>query len=389
MPRFHPEAFFKKIGDKTVEIRTQWQEFANREVSTNAGRFTGEKDSRKKAEEHFENLLTQSFIAMKKHLKEDGLLVTYYAHTSPEAWASLLKAGWKGARATITNAFPLATESAQRVTARGKLALDTSIVVVWRVGDQERERNIIDLKEEIINSAKNRAKRLIEKGHVGRDVLVGAMAAALNIVTMHEGLYDGKGNLTVSRLLTEYVYPFTAMGISESLRELTKVGEIKSPKALFYLLVKALFGSKEKMIIKKMDRSDINLLKISTKVDTNRLINNNLIKRIKTGYKLQEPVSYERPDFEKFLKEERKINLAKPEIRNSLDILHLMEYYSLIFPLSKLGDRWEEIRDEYPMEGGEAFALASILHQILPKVDAEKKLTADFVEKIRGERLEA
>ncbi|MCD6542820.1 MAG: DUF1156 domain-containing protein, partial [Thermoplasmata archaeon] len=260
VPRFHVDAFFKKIGNKCVEIKTQWQEFAKREVSTQAGRFLGSGDHYKKAQEHFQNLITQSFIAMREHLKEDGLLVTYYAHTSPEAWASLLEAGWKGAKATITNAFPLATESAQRVTARGKLALDTSIVVVWRVEEQERERNIVDLRKEIIEAAKNRAKELIKQGYVGRDILVGAMAAALNIVTRRKGVYDAKGDLDVSRLLKEYVYPFPALGLAESLREIAKVGEIKSPEALFYLLVKALFGSKEKMVVKKMDRNDITLL---------------------------------------------------------------------------------------------------------------------------------
>jgi len=384
VPRFHADAFFKKIGNKYVEIKTQWQEFAKREVSTNAGRFMGEEESKKKAEEHFQNLLTQSFIAMREHLKKDGLLVTYYAHTSPEAWASLLEAGWKGAKATITNAFPLATESAQRVTARGKLALDTSVVVVWRVRGQERERNIVDLREEIIEAAKNRAKELIEQGYVGRDVLVGAMAAALNIVTRHKGVYDAKGDLDVSKLLTEYVYPFTAIGIAESLREIAKVGEIKSPEALFYLLVKALFGSKEKMVVKKMDRNDITLLQISTRVDANRLMNDNILKQIKEGYKLQEPTIEDVSMIERFLKEERKINLGNPKIRNSLDILHLMEYYSMIFPTFKLKDRWKKMKDEYPSESREASVIAQILHQILPNVDPEKGLVGEFVRKIKG-----
>jgi len=384
VPRFHADAFFKKIGDKYVEIKTQWQEFAKREVSTNAGRFMREKKSKKKAEEHFQNLLTQSFIAMREHLRENGLLVTYYAHTSPEAWANLLEAGWKGAKATITNAFPLATESTQRVTARGKLALDTSVVVVWRIGKQERERNIVDLREEIIEAAKNRTKGLIKQSYIGRDVLVGAMAAALNIVTRYRGLYDARGDLDVSRLLTEYVYPFTAIGIAESLREIAKVGEIKSPEALFYLLVKALFGSREKFISKKMDRSDINLLKISTRVDTNKLINDNIIKEVKEGYKLQEPATEETSALERFLKEERRINLAKPRIRNSLDILHLMEYYTLLFPTSKLKKRWEGLCKDYSLESEEAFTLSEILMRILPHIDPEGSLADKFVGKLEG-----
>jgi len=87
---------------------------------------------------------------------------------------------------------------------------------------------------------------------------------------------------------------------------------------------------------------------------------------------------------EKFLKEEREINLAKLKIRNSLDILHLMEYYSLIFPISKLKERWEELRESYSAESEEAFTLAKILAQILPEVDPEKNLADTFVRKIEG-----
>jgi len=142
------------------------------------------------------------------------------------------------------------------------------------------------------------------------------------------------------------------------------------------------------MIIKKMDRNDITLLQISTRVDANRLINDNILKQIKEGYKLQEPTNEDVSMLERFLKEERKINLGKPEIRNSLDILHLIEYYSMMFPLSKLKERWEEIKDEYPSEAEETFTLANILRQILPKVDVERKLADEFVRKIKGEKLE-
>jgi len=390
-PKFHPDAFFKKIGDKNIEIKTQWQDFAKKEVSAQAGRFfgnTGNNDHYRKSEEHFQNLLTQSFIAMREHLNDDGLMVTYYAHTSPEAWASLLDAGWKGAKATITNAFPLTTESAQSVVSLGKLALDTSIIVVWRLVEQKDEKNILSLRDEIIDAAKTRARELIEQGYIGRDVLIGAMAAALNIVTRYKGLYDSKGDLSVVRLLTDYIYPFTATGIAESLREKSKVGEIKSPDGLFYLLVKALFGSKEKMSVKKMDKSDIILLKISTGVDTDRLVTDGLIKKTKEEYTLHEPMKDDTSFLERFLRDDRGINLAKQEIRNSLDVLHLMEYYSMILPISKLKSKWDEIKGEYSSEGDEAFTLANILYQILPDVDAEKKLVGEFVGKIKGERLE-
>ncbi|WP_236681770.1 hypothetical protein [Thermotoga sp. RQ7] len=54
IPRFHKEAFFKRIGPKWVEIKTQWQEFAKKEVSTNPGRFMEDENKKEKAVQHFE-----------------------------------------------------------------------------------------------------------------------------------------------------------------------------------------------------------------------------------------------------------------------------------------------------------------------------------------------
>ncbi|MBC7123664.1 MAG: DUF1156 domain-containing protein, partial [Pseudothermotoga sp.] len=138
IPRFHKEAFFKKIGPKWVEIKTQWQEFAKKEVSTNPGRFMEDENKKEKAVQHFENLFSQAFVAMREHLKDDGILVTYYAHTNPESWINLIEAGWKRAKLQITRAVPVTTESETSIVNRGKMSLDTSIVVVWRMQKEEK-----------------------------------------------------------------------------------------------------------------------------------------------------------------------------------------------------------------------------------------------------------
>ena len=81
-PRFYAEAFFKRIGAKSVETKTQWQEFAKREVSEFSARYYRLPNKGKLASDQFRNLLTQSFIAMREKLEDEGVLVTYYAHTS-------------------------------------------------------------------------------------------------------------------------------------------------------------------------------------------------------------------------------------------------------------------------------------------------------------------
>jgi len=92
-PRFLPEAFFEKIGDSWVEVSTQWEKYALSEVSLNPPRL-GSSATYEDGVKHFQNLLNSSFNTMASRLVDDGLLVTYYAHTDPDAWKALLEAGW-------------------------------------------------------------------------------------------------------------------------------------------------------------------------------------------------------------------------------------------------------------------------------------------------------
>jgi putative DNA methylase len=155
-PRFHADAFFKRMGSQVIEIRTQWEEFALREVSLNPPRL-GENVKYEEGVDYFQKLLDASFISMRNLLKEKGVLVTYYAHTDPEAWKALLRSGWESAALSIVNVFPIATEFALSVVKRGKLSLDTSIVVVWK-GFASGSIRASQLYEEMVKSSEERGK---------------------------------------------------------------------------------------------------------------------------------------------------------------------------------------------------------------------------------------
>ncbi|MEM0377678.1 MAG: DUF1156 domain-containing protein, partial [Thermofilum sp.] len=105
VPRFLPEAFFERVGDSWVEVSTQWEKYALSEVSLNPPRL-GPHATYEDGVRHFQSLLSASFVTMASRLVDGGLLVTYYAHTDPNAWKALLKAGWEAAGLRITNAFP-------------------------------------------------------------------------------------------------------------------------------------------------------------------------------------------------------------------------------------------------------------------------------------------
>jgi len=384
IPRFFQEAFFKRIGAKWVEIKTQWEEFARREVSLNPPRL-GPKANMIEGKQHFLNLLKQSFKSMRGHLKDDGLLITYYAHTSPDAWIALLEAGWNGGKLYVVNAFPLATESLQRVTARGKYALDTSIVVVWRKGCSG-SIGVDDLYEKAVKGATSAAVDLIKLGRTGSDLFVGTMASILSIFTRYERLYGPTGPLDVKSLVTDYVYPATAKALAMALGKFAgSPGEVKRPESLFYLITKALFPKMGKAK-RKLDRTNVALISIGTKADINGLQKFRILYREKENFYLEEPATGDRKSFEEILRR-KGINPTKPVIESTINALHLLEYYSVTLPLNSFLTKFSQLKEEYSSEVEEAINIAAILAKVLPSTDPEKKACEEIIARIKGEKL--
>ena len=329
------------------------------------------------AAKRFQELLTQSFIAMREKLEDEGVLVTYYAHTSPEAWSNLLDAAWQGAGFSVKNAFPLTTESTQSVVSRGKLALDTSIVVVWKKEAQEARAEISQIYNEILAAAKLRAEKMVRIHH-GRDVLIGTLSAALSVITSYKEIYSPKGVLSVEDILNEFAFPLTALGIAMALSEKAKGKPVTSTDALFYLMVKVLFGGAKK---KSLERNDVSLLKIATRADPNQLERINIVKRGREReYTLVEPADASKLD--SFLKS-RGIDVAEPKLRNSVDCLHLLEYYAYKNPRSRFVEKVNNELDEALVE--EAITLAKIIRTV---GDTEAGLADSVVRKYYGEVIE-
>lgn len=398
IPRFHPEAFFRETDSGYEEIPTQWQEFARREISTNPGRFLDMPNRNEFASKHFETLFNLAFLSMKSRLKEDGILVTYYAHTSNEAWANLLYAGWKGAKMHVTNAFPIVTESAQRVTGRGKMRLDTSIVVVWRDGVSGTARiNDQSFRLRVIESAKNKALSLLKLSKHrdyalrGRDILIGTMGAVLAELTKYEDIRDAKGSIDTKVLTDKYVFPMTVEAMFQALAEFYGEGmefvSIEDPIARYYLLLKAFFGATangSKFERLKVSTNELIMLKLATGVDASTLVRparpsptaTYLFKKASSGSELTflEPSKADSKYLASYL-EERGIVQNEVIITNSIDMFHYLAY------LASKGASprdYEEVRTHNPRAFDEAKSIALILSKVLPYTDPEKRL-ADTV----------
>lgn len=389
VPNFHPSAFFKEVGHEWVEINTQWEEFALREVSLNPPRL-GRHTSFNEGIEYFQHLLDSSFVSMQSLLKKDGVLVTYYAHTDPEAWKALLRSGWESAGLSIVNVFPIATEFALSVVKRGKLSLDTSIVVVWR-GSSSGSIKASSLYEDMIQSSALRARTLMDIGIGGRDLFVGTLAGALSIATKYREVVEMK-KLDTSEIVDKYVYPATLYGLVKAITRKANVEEgVKSNEAMLYLIVKTLSaGAKQKIVTS----NDARIFSIGTGVDLSYVARNLKLFRIGGKEKegegaslakrktliLSEPPSEEKAKIKSFL-DYRELDPENPRVKCSIDALHLLEYYAVSYGKDQFASKLDDLRKKYPSEVDEAITLARVISGSLTE-DLEAKICSKILEKI-------
>jgi len=118
------------------------------------GRF-GDK---KLASQFFEAGLKKSFVSMNEKLKDDGLLVVFFAHSSTEAWNQLLASIREG-RFRVVSSYAIHTENTSNVLAIDKTSFMSSIVVVCRKITEDSE----EFFEDIIPQVEDNIKIMIEK----------------------------------------------------------------------------------------------------------------------------------------------------------------------------------------------------------------------------------
>ncbi|AGT36177.1 hypothetical protein N186_09205 [Thermofilum adornatum] len=386
VPRFMGEAFFKRVGVAYREIRTQWEEFATREVGLNVGRLKYFKDSEASEDEarsYFIDLLSKSFLSIRRVLKDDGILVTYYAHTDPEAWEELISAGWR-AGFRVTTAFPVSTESAQRVTARGKAALDTSIVVVWRPG-VKGEALWDEVYRDALVAAEERALELLRAGRSGVDLFVGTLAATLSAVTSRERIV---GVNDVGGFVRERAYPAAARGLARAVSRFVGSGEageeVRDAGALFYMLAKVLVPWSGRARGRVMDRSTVHIIGFGTGLDDKKLTSMRIVEKVDSEFRLLEPRGEERDDLVELLRA-RGLDPSRPVLRSAVDALHLLEYYAATLDVKSFREQYEKLRSVNAVLVDEALRLARVFSgRLVPSVDPERRLCERVLSYVSG-----
>ena len=116
------------------------------------GRF----GNKKLGEEFFAKGLKKSFVSLSDKLKDDGVLVVFFAHSSTETWNLFLES-IRAAKFKVVSSYSIHTEMTSNVIAQGKTSFMSSIVVVCRKILKPSEEYF----EDIIPKIEDKIKQMI------------------------------------------------------------------------------------------------------------------------------------------------------------------------------------------------------------------------------------
>jgi putative DNA methylase len=392
-PRFYPEAFFECLDTECksyVEIRTQWERFAPLEISVNEGRadfFKKTVGVEAGSDRDFQEKLARAFKRMAELLRDDGLIVTYYAHTDPSAWEALIEAGWRRAGLRVTAAYVIATESEQRVTARGKVALDASVVVVWRKS-VSRVGLLHEVEREALKEAVVRVEEAIKTRGVTLDInlFLRSLAATLSVFTSYSKLIPEIS----TKELVEKAFQIALRGLVEGVYRHAGIERPLDPYASTYLALKVITRpsieesevqkrGRRKAEIKRgrVDRTFASLLGVFSGVSVDNLVAARILTKGKEDLELlePEPSSLTEPDIKVALEEllrEKRVDPARPDtLKTSVDTLHYLELKALQLTAEQFKRLYSELESRNPRVA-EAVNLAKALYTVLPKSDPER-----------------
>ncbi|MEM2278709.1 MAG: DUF1156 domain-containing protein, partial [Zestosphaera sp.] len=377
-PRFFAEAFFECLDNgcsKFSEVRTQWEVFASREVSASEGR--ARHFGLGSSVEFFKKGLVDSFKRLRGLLRGGGVLVTYYAHTSPEAWEALLEAGWRGAGLRVSRAFPVTTESEERVTARGKVVLDSSIVVVWREG-LGGEELLQRAHLMALNEATETVKKVLERGvKPDFNLFLESLSTVLSVYTRYSRLIPDK---SVSELVKNHIFPAAIQAMVRGAGVFVGVSTSFSPESSSYIVVKLVSrpGNYSRFRRAVIDRDFASVLGAVGGLDVSKIISLNILGRYGDELELLEPkasVGVDEASLRKSFEElllEKNISLRNPVFKTPIDVLHYIEYKALELGRDEFKNFIEGLKGK-TVGVDEALNIARVFARVLPSGDPERR----------------
>jgi adenine-specific DNA methylase len=197
------------------------------------------------AKQWFEQQLTQAFREIYRVLKDDGIAVIVFAHTSVEAWESIINA-LLNADLYLTASLPIHTEMEVRLRQQNSAALASSVYMVCRKRVEEKigEYRLVirEMEEKIPQSL----ERFWDAGISGPDFWQSAIGPAVAIFGRYKKVVKQDGTEVSVKALLEEARRITAhYALRRVLEEVG--GDEQTVRALdpitrFYLVWRWTFG---------------------------------------------------------------------------------------------------------------------------------------------------
>ncbi|MEM0104845.1 MAG: DUF1156 domain-containing protein [Candidatus Methanomethylicia archaeon] len=355
---------------------TQWEELVPKDIGVDEernkvfGNGVGTYD-------YFRERLAQAFASLSELLKDNGVLVTFYNHTSPEAWTSLPYAGWYYSKFKISTTHAITTEDETRVTARGTISLDKSIVIVWRKR-AEGVKHIQEVKKYAISTVSDWISVNIKS--LSLDTYIEVLGKVLSEFTKYEKLIGlkGEGIKAVEDLVSNHVFPTVVQALIEGLSK-GAGAKVENPYSVFYVLVKALIPPSK--TVRKLDSNTLILLNVSGNISKEDLLQNKIIKAEKDTIYLMEPENAN--DINDKIRSFENFDYVKSAIAgnynfsNPIQVLHYLEYVALKYP-DKLKEEINKLREKTRFVV-EALSIAKIFTKVLNEKDIEYEPSCKIV----------
>ena len=205
------------------------------EIVADASRHGGDK---RKAFRAYEEMMAQALTEANRVVKPGGVLAVVYAHKTTLGWATLVEALRK-AGFTITEAWPLDTETKGRLRARDSAALASSIFLVGRKRDAAADVGSYEdnVRPELEQIVRERVETLWKMRITGADLIIAAVGAGLRAFTQYARVEYANGEEVPATAFLKEVEGLVHEGLLAKIFGVagTSIAAVDSPSR-FYVL---------------------------------------------------------------------------------------------------------------------------------------------------------
>ena len=149
---------------------------------------------REAARQQYVDGMADAFRAMARSLEPGGLTGVVFAHTAPDAWATLIE-GLLEAGLVPNASWPIDTETPAGLKAVGKASLKTSVWMVCRQRETEAgDAFLSDVLDDMRPVIRERLLYFWSKGIRGADFFISAIGPALSVFGRHSRVLRPEGS---------------------------------------------------------------------------------------------------------------------------------------------------------------------------------------------------